>query len=316
MTAGSITMYTQPFYVGYAATGNGTVDQSGGTITAINLLVGRAGVADYDMSGGAITVAENAWIAARSAAQGIFSLSGDADVQITGNLNVCPAVGDDGNAPTGASGTLNIVGESVTITVGGNLVATGATVTDPEEIWVNESLFNFTTGATDDVSTISVTGTADIDGAVFDIIETGSAGDGTILDLISTGGGISNFATATVGPTATGIWALQLGGASDEILQAVKLSSAHIPGDATGNGIVDDEDAQRLATNWGTNGSEIGWSQGDFDGDNIVGPKDASIMAANWGFGTGGEASAVPEPSTLVLMLGTLCLLLARRRSR
>ncbi|HLA84184.1 MAG TPA: LamG-like jellyroll fold domain-containing protein [Thermoguttaceae bacterium] len=86
-----------------------------------------------------------------------------------------------------------------------------------------------------------------------------------------------------------------------------------IPGDASGNGSVGAEDATILSQYWGVSGPEIGWDQGDFNGDNAVNALDASILAANWGAGAG-EASGVPEPSTLVLLLGLPLMLLVRRR--
>ena len=90
---------------------------------------------------------------------------------------------------------------------------------------------------------------------------------------------------------------------------------AQIPGDATGDGNVDENDAQRLAQNWGTGTSTepATWAQGNFDDDDFVGPKDASIMAANWGYGPT-EATSVPEPSVVVMLLATLGTLLVWRR--
>jgi len=88
-----------------------------------------------------------------------------------------------------------------------------------------------------------------------------------------------------------------------------------IPGDASGNGIVDEEDLAILADNWGE--SVSGSSEGDFDGDGIVGPADAAILASNWGYGTeAAGAEAVPEPSTLVLLLGALTGLALLRQTR
>jgi len=86
-----------------------------------------------------------------------------------------------------------------------------------------------------------------------------------------------------------------------------------IPGDATGDGIVDEEDAEQLASNWGTAGAT--WNMGDFDGDRLVGPKDAAILAANWGYGVT-EASTVPEPAAAFLLAGILLAALRRRGRR
>jgi len=82
-----------------------------------------------------------------------------------------------------------------------------------------------------------------------------------------------------------------------------------IPGDATGDGLVDQADAQRLASNWGQ--GNAAWAMGDFDSDAIVGPRDASILAAHWGYEV-----PVPEPATAgqLLLALPLALLLRRRR--
>jgi hypothetical protein len=186
-------------------------------------------------------------------------------------------------------------------------------VIDPEEVWENTSLFNFTTGATGGVSTIQVVGGADIDGAVFDIIGGDTLADGTVLDLISTGGGISNFGTASVGVTAAGVWNLQLGGESNEILQAIKGDVAPIPGDTDGNRVVNEADAQVLATNWGSDVGQGGYAAGDFNGDGMVNVLDAAILAANWTPQAAKESVGVtPEPSTAMLLLGAMAMLLYR----
>ncbi|HLA86093.1 MAG TPA: dockerin type I domain-containing protein, partial [Thermoguttaceae bacterium] len=93
-----------------------------------------------------------------------------------------------------------------------------------------------------------------------------------------------------------------------------------VPGDATGDGMVNELDAARLSTFWGS--SDATWRMGDFNGDDVVGAADASILAANWGFVWGGgeaEAAApVPEPGVAVLLVGlsAACLVRPNRRDR
>ena len=89
---------------------------------------------------------------------------------------------------------------------------------------------------------------------------------------------------------------------------AAATLAEYFPGDANLDGVVDDEDASILGSNWL---KSIGatWSHGDFNGDWAVDDKDAAILAAHWGQGP--EASPnVPEPSTISLLaaLGVLCL--------
>ncbi len=91
------------------------------------------------------------------------------------------------------------------------------------------------------------------------------------------------------------------------------VPSPLIPGDANLDGQVDGQDAAILADSWGVASGAM-WVDGDFDGDECVGPRDAAILAAHWGEGTGQEASAVPEPSQLVLLAGLLFMLASVRR--
>ncbi|NLE37809.1 MAG: PEP-CTERM sorting domain-containing protein [Pirellulaceae bacterium] len=90
-----------------------------------------------------------------------------------------------------------------------------------------------------------------------------------------------------------------------------------LDGDADGNGIVSLTDFIALNSNWQQ--SERTWSDGDFDGDGVVGLTDFIALNANWqqeaawyapaAPGEGAAPSAVPEPSTvLMLVLGSLCL--------
>ncbi|HLA84338.1 MAG TPA: dockerin type I domain-containing protein [Thermoguttaceae bacterium] len=87
-----------------------------------------------------------------------------------------------------------------------------------------------------------------------------------------------------------------------------------IPGDATGNDVVDAADAAVLASHWGTAVGN-GPADGDFNRDGFVNAADASILAANWG-SHGTEAAAVPEPAISVVLLVLAMSLLLRRRHR
>ncbi len=94
----------------------------------------------------------------------------------------------------------------------------------------------------------------------------------------------------------------------------VRLFQAPIPGDTDNDRDVDGDDAQTLADNWGDSVSG-GYTMGDLDGDEVVGPADASILAAHFGHGTG-ESTAVPEPSTLAMLIIVGMSFLAHRRRR
>ena len=78
-----------------------------------------------------------------------------------------------------------------------------------------------------------------------------------------------------------------------------------LSGDANLDGIVNDIDATILAANW--NMSEALWIDGDFNADRTVNGIDATILASNWQQSAapigGASASAVPEPTTAILLL-------------
>ena len=81
-----------------------------------------------------------------------------------------------------------------------------------------------------------------------------------------------------------------------------------LPGDANGDGVVDEADAVILAANWQTDGGAT-WADGDFNGDDAVDDYDATLLAANWRKTSSGTAS-VPEPTAgLMILLGIPALL-------
>ncbi len=113
-------------------------------------------------------------------------------------------------------------------------------------------------------------------------------------------------------------WIDNTGGAigfwSYTIVAELGAPPVRVPGDANGDGRVDDTDAARLARYWGESGAS--WGMGDFSGNGIVEAADASILAANWGHGTsqpsGDVELAVPEPLAGVLLAGLAVVALAR----
>jgi hypothetical protein len=88
----------------------------------------------------------------------------------------------------------------------------------------------------------------------------------------------------------------------------------YLPGDANRDGVIDRVDAGIMAAHWGETDAE--WRDGDFNEDGVVNGADAAILAANWS--TSGEdhgsGAAVPEPATIVLLLGGLLMLFFTRR--
>ena len=81
------------------------------------------------------------------------------------------------------------------------------------------------------------------------------------------------------------------------------------PGDANCDGVVNENDAALLATNWLTSTGAT-WRQGDFSGDGTVNDIDATLLAANWQNGSA-QTMFVPEPSSILLASSIfICLML------
>ena len=93
-------------------------------------------------------------------------------------------------------------------------------------------------------------------------------------------------------------------------------------GDVNGDGVVDGSDATILANYWqygvGDPNPDATWEMGDFNGDHVVDGSDATILANYWQYGIS-PAAAVPEPSSILLLLSAcsiLPFLLRRNRTR
>ena len=95
------------------------------------------------------------------------------------------------------------------------------------------------------------------------------------------------------------------------------------PGDANGDGCVDDLDLTTLAVHW-QQATDL-WEHGNFNSDGVVNDLDLTALAVNWQQGCGGGGSFadawsaaqanVPEPATLSLLaIGGLAVLRRRRK--
>ena len=100
----------------------------------------------------------------------------------------------------------------------------------------------------------------------------------------------------------------------------LRIISPLLPGDANGDGCVDDLDLTALAVNWQQSTSD--WDKGDFNGDGIVDDLDLTALAVNWQQGCGGggsfadalAAANVPDPATaLLLAVGSVAVVRRRR---
>ena len=86
------------------------------------------------------------------------------------------------------------------------------------------------------------------------------------------------------------------------------VEAEKVPGDANSDGQVDGSDVTILAGNWQVLENAT-WEMGDFNGDGRVDGSDVTILAGNWQYGVGSTASAVPEPSTLLMLFALTCFL-------
>jgi len=226
------------------------------------------------------------------------------DGTITGNLNVQSTGGIV--APGARVGTLNVEGN--------------ATLQDDSNYaWeIGES-------ATDVLNVIG--GTLTLGDFVLQILDAGgTVANGTVeLPVFTYGGGatvdMSGFAdqfdVSELDETWTiGALALTDGGAGTIYLTGLSGGSLpSLPGDANGNGFVDDDDLAILLSNWEQDpGTITTWQLGDFTADTDVDDDDLAVLLGNW-TGPAPGGAAVPEPATLALLgLGGLSVLRRRRK--
>jgi autotransporter-associated beta strand protein len=239
-----------------------------------------------------------------------ISSSSGVDVQVDSFFDVATS-----GFTLGASRTL--MGEG---TVLGDVIATAGSQVAPGEsigaltvdgaLDLNGELAVQYDSDADTIDVLAVTDLLDLTDAAFSFEDIGSGTFAGGTYVFATYGSLNGAPAAYVDLPAG--WTVNYTYEGNSIALIVP-GGAQIPGDATGDGTVDEADAQRLATFWGSTNAD--WSMGDFNNDDKVNVLDAAILAANWGAPNAGESTAVPEPTTVVslLVLGMVGVLIRRR---
>jgi T5SS/PEP-CTERM-associated repeat protein len=322
------------FIVGAFGGSNGTVNQTGGTITAgDNLLIGHDGNGVWNMNGGTNNAA-NVFLGNFDSSNGTLKIS-SGTLNLTGNLNVGGALAsnaapdrvepDGANGAQGqaldANGTLIVSGSAATIDVAGNFLANpddkSAFRSDPFIAGADNSatlgfeIFNAT-----GTSLIDVVGIADLDGAVIDLDLMGgfTPTAGATFDLLTA----SSFGSTGVGTTQNvgtgeaftlasedaGVFSLALvPGGRGEILRATFLAAPGNDADFDNDGDVDGADFLTWQRGLGLSGATATNAAGNANGDSIINGADLAVWRSEFGPPSVPAVGAVPEPGAAALLL-------------
>jgi hypothetical protein len=149
-----------------------------------------------------------------------------------------------------------------------------------------------------------------------------TTGPATALNSVATGSLTYNpqHTIATLTESVTIPFSSAVNGSTvNGTVTGLVVATAHtaVPGDVNFDGVVNGLDISAVASHWLQGGTSI---TGDANGDGVVNGLDISVISSNWlqqfGGGSGGGATAVPEPSTLLLAaLAGVALAMRRRRT-
>ncbi len=172
-------------------------------------------------------------------------------------------------------------------------------------------------GHEDDIYFMIVNGLSDKDGLATDSrqqihleFDFGTSGIDSLLRLSRETGYIEEVPLVYTGSSSYYLDLYLDGGTGDlfKFNDGSRFVSITNPGDANGDGMVNEADAAILAENWQTVGGAT-WTMGDFDNDGNVTDTDATILAANWNAGVPVGEATVPEPAVVMLLGIGLCVL-------
>jgi hypothetical protein len=289
------------------ATGSGYFEQTGGTVVAkTGVFLGDFDHSEgiYKISGGSLTVGGGTHpnVDIYEDFIGDFSVGG----ALASNAAVAriePAnAGDPQGQALNANGTFIVSGSAATINIAGNFLANpddkSALRRDEivgEPTRANSATLGFEIFNSTGTSLINVGGVADLDGAVIDLdlMNGYTPAVNATFDLLKA----SNFGATGTGTTQnvgtgkgfslagedTGGWSLAVvPGGGGQILRATFLGLVGLPGDFNNDGLVDGRDLLLWQRNTSV-GSLADWK-------------------ANYGNGSLAAVSAVPEPSSLLLI--------------
>jgi len=227
-------------------------------------------------------------------------------------------------------------------TIGGSLIVNAAATLAPGKsigtlsvegnlTLVSASIYEWEVGQGGDADTINISdGAVDLDNFVLRILDA----DGYVADssvqlpvftydpdttTVDLTGFANNFDTTDLDETWT-VGDLSLTNDEDGLIYLTGLSGGtligSVPGDATGDQIVDAADLALFDAQLGFRGGGLSC---DFDNDGDVDADDFAIMRGNWNFGVGGAplpGIPTPEPATMSILAIGGFLMLRRKRQR
>ena len=338
MTGGTIDLGNH-FLMGTASTPGATNiqgTQSGGTITTTNnfVLADSFGASTYNLSGTGAINASGLVIVGRQNAAGVMNQTGGT---VTAALGVNVGNAQNGTTTLWGTGTYNVSGGTITANSVGNALSIGSQGTgtfrvtgDDATIDVNGNMlvntvvgtsqgtlaFQLETG--DLLSQIDVSGTATFNaGSILNFDTSLASPTQTTYNVLTAASfvGIDSPNDPDITFNGPAGWGFQLvSGGNGQILQFFQLAPHGLQGDFNSDGKVDAGDYVTWRKNDGTNNALAN----DNGLGTPVGPNHYTLWRANFGnppgSGSGLSGATVPEPASILLVVGAVAGLAWTRR--